>query len=252
MAKEKNCGHVFALYVDGLSSNAVEGAQFVLKDRDAVRRMASVLRMLPGDSCVLFDRDSNATFSLDNLGRSKAVGHIGAVQKNVHFTPKINFLLPVLKRDALEQAVYALTETGINSITLVLCDGVRNKFGSATELDRLRRIVIAAAEQSKNFNFPKIVAPIKLSEAIETIGSEDTKICFEVFGSPACELAKDLCGDNGLGEAVMTVGPESGFSEVDLELLRGAGFNFYKLTPTVLRACQAAAVAGGFVRSLAK
>ena len=107
----------------------------------------------------------------------------------------------------------------------------------------------AAAEQSKNFAFPKLLGPIALDAAIKTIHRDAIRIFFDPEG---CNLTNIITSINTSlsTRIVLVIGPEGDLTADEKAYLNCNGFVFCRLTPTIMRAQQAVTVALGALRSL--
>ena len=101
--------------------------------------------------------------------------------------------------------------------------------------------MISACEQSKQFIQPKIGQATKLEDL--NFPKDSKLICFDEHGSKIESINKSI-------PISILVGPEGGFLDEEKSLLKKSGFNFYRLTPTILRAQEAVAVGLGIVRSI--
>jgi len=246
--------HEFAFYYPLLSSsvNNFFAKEFVIDDEALVHRIVRVVRRQEHDPVIIFDGvvRLNAVLGAPG-GKSRLI----LTQCNWHQTEprkhEFIFMLPLLKKDDCQQALYSLTEVGVDVIQLVYTKGVhRSWWMGARDIERLERISIAAAEQAKNFIMPVIKPPIELESALEQLKPAKAFSCFfDVSGESIEQLCaqKDKAFDNRI---IAMVGPEADLTQEEKNLLSKAGFSFYSLTPTVLRACQAAALGAGLLRSL--
>ena len=243
--------HEFAIYVDQLSylvSSIAPGDVLTLEGENLYQRMVQVLRMRANDACLLFDRSIHVRFVLQEpKEKTRVSGVVHTKQPNTVLHPKITFLLPLLKRDDCDAAVYSLAEMGVNDIRMILTQKVQRSWGGEREFARLQRVMIAAAEQSKNFAFPTLYPPISLQESLKT--NDATRIYFDPAGQPLFETMQLLHRDRP-EQLVLMVGPEGDLDNAEKEALKKAKFIFCALTPTILRAAQAAAICDGIVRSV--
>ena len=117
------------------------------------------------------------------------------------------------------------------------------------EMERLKRIIHAAAEQSKNFAFPTITDAKPLEEILITLGPTTPRFYFDPDGQSLFPIFQEL-KDKNAQEIVLMIGPEADLTTEEKKLVQKHNFIFCRLTPTILRAQQAAAVSLGAFRSL--
>ncbi len=244
--------HQFSLYVSTLAADikGVDvGASIFLHDEHLIRRISSVLRLQPGDTITLFDRSVHIIGVLRSVNKKNIKVTLQIKNNNSQFIPSIILLLPLLKRDALEAAIYSAVELGVNEIRLVQTEKSQRSWGGAKEFKRLQRIMIAAAEQSKHFSFPELCAPEKLIPLLEDIEKISAKIFFDLTGTPMLEVVQSF-KDKKIEHILLMVGPEGDLSAEEKASLKNSAFTFCALTPTILRARQAVAVGLGAFRSM--
>ncbi|HLC06825.1 MAG TPA: RsmE family RNA methyltransferase [Candidatus Babeliales bacterium] len=249
-SKEK---HEFALFVESLSSLLQEkdsGSNIIIADEKLVHRIVNVLRFGVGDMCILFDRSVHVSALITTfVGKKQVNVTIQSVQKTLVLQPTITFLLPLLKRDDYESALYALTEVGVSTIQLIFTQKIAHQLASSRDSERAQRILISAAEQSKNFAYPELQEPIALEIALKKYSTASSKIFFDPEGKKFFDVMKTLY-DNKAEHVLLLVGPEGDLSLEEKKTLQVNDFIFCALTPTIIRAVQAAALGAGFVRSL--
>lgn len=235
--------HCFALHVSSL--NDLEQPQgLVITDSAVIHRMSHVLRLSPEATCILFDDTHHMTVKITQISRKYVLAEALSKEPHVSLSPSIDWLLPVLKRDAFEAVLYSLTEMGATSIYPVYTAKTARSWGSSKDYERARAIMVAAAEQSKQFSVPPI-HPIQELTSWKPTGSS-VRIFFDGEGMPIKELCKNVVNPLSM---VGCVGPEADLTPQEKAYLRQEGFLFCSLTPTVLRAQQAIALGLGLLRS---
>ncbi|GMU19312.1 MAG: ribosomal RNA small subunit methyltransferase E [Candidatus Babeliales bacterium] len=244
--------HLFAVFMGNLFAQKKprKDAVITITDQDLVRRIVTVLRMLIGEELQLFDDHDYYLAKITDIKKNKAITlQIISVAPNPKPKLEINFLLPLLKKEALEETIYSLTEIGVSSIQLLITDKSQKNL-SDKEVARLKKIQIAAAEQSKYFSMPKIAAPIIL----EKFCTEDNlngmpALLFDPAGKSVLELLTEI-RQKKIFKVFCAIGPEGGLTPNETQLLVRYGFKMCKLTSTTLRALQAAAVGAGLLASI--
>ncbi|MFT6765482.1 MAG: RsmE family RNA methyltransferase [Alteromonas naphthalenivorans] len=238
----KDNKHEFALYYPELSLQK-QKKEFSITDQPLIQRIVSVLRLKQGDILTLFDQRIHVQGKLGACSKKSCSLLVENWHENIHIEPGITVLLPLLKRDAIELAIYSCVALGATTIQLVHTEKTR-KWQGDKELDRLIRIIIAAAEQSKHFIFPTINMPIDLVSALEKY----QQIPYKLFAEPnGKKLLKVLEQCDSKQEFVLLVGPEGDLTSSEKELL-SKEFVSCRLTPTILKSEQALALLLGTVR----
>ncbi|HLJ31900.1 MAG TPA: RsmE family RNA methyltransferase [Candidatus Babeliales bacterium] len=250
-SKEK---HEFALYVEtlsGLVQHKKVGDYISMSDEKLFHRMVTVLRLRDGQTVIFFDRKIYITATIESLMGKKQINMlIASIKSTTMLQPSITFLLPLLKKDDFETALYALAEVGVNTIQLVSTQKSGNQWSADRDHDRAQRILIAAAEQSKNFAYPELRPAITLAKALEHYGKgNETKIFFDCQGKQLHELIP-LIYEQKNQTMILLVGPEGDLTLEEKKMVLGKNFIFCALTPTIMRAVQATALAAGLMRSL--
>ncbi len=250
---QKNQKHIFALYVEQLSSlvrTKSVGDTFLVEDKIIYHRIAQILRLQPGDKCLFFDSTMHVGCLIQKLIAKKGItGIITKKKDNIVFKPSITVLLPLLKRDDLDAALYSLTAMGVNTIQLVITSKVQRKWGGEKEYERLKRVMIAAAEQSKNFAFPQLQLPKPFEDIMMVKTAPSIKIYFDPLGSPLFPFLTKIKKSSPQSILLM-IGPEGDLTPQEKEQLKETAFNFCTLTPTILQASEAIALGVGIFRSI--
>lgn len=240
----KSTKHEFALYSAELSNGS---SQIVLTDIDLLQRIYKVLRLSIGDTLVLFDGKNVMNVVIANTEKKQCIVAVQSRECIRYITPEVHCVVPVLKREALEDVMYAAVELGANTIQLVFTEKIHRAWAGAKEFERLHGIMIAACEQAKQFMVPQLHAPKSFDEVLPTL--KETVLFFDVNGQPAYDVVTQLRKEK-LSSLTMLMGPEADLSDKEKTLLKEKGAICCKLTPTVLRAKQAFAVGLGMLRSM--
>lgn len=246
----KNEKHEFAFFSEEVARLIKEQHEYTLSDKELVHRLGAIVRVKPGETIILFNGDLHMQCEIIACSKKEISLRVMARKKNLVIIPAITWLLPLLEREAFEEALYALTAMGATDIIPVITEKSRRAWGSEKELERAQRIMVASIEQSKQFCVPKIGATIKLADAVDARGTKKfgTKIFFDAQGAPAFEVITKI-REKVVEPVVCCVGPEGDLTNAEKELMRQHGFVFCALTPTILKASAAVEVGMGLLRS---
>jgi len=235
--------HIFAIYAPSFwNKNYTINTILKIVEPDIVHRLIKVLRTQIGERFIFFDTVKHGVVEVVDISKKDFSIKIISLEENSTSLPKIIFLLPLLKKEALEEAVYSLAEIGVSEIQLIVTQKSRQKLLHEKEFARLESIVIAAAEQSKNYLLSKIYAPLDLSDL--ELSSDYFKIVFD----PQGESFFDVRLKSSQEQICLLVGPEGGFTQEELQNIEKKSFKKCRLTPSILRAVQAVALGAGLFK----
>ncbi|HTT67749.1 MAG TPA: RsmE family RNA methyltransferase [Gemmatimonadales bacterium] len=197
----------------------------------AVRRVGdgALIRLVDGRGGVATARVSEENQVI--VARVIATASIGA-------PPVTELLLGAGDRDRFLSAVEKATELGATRIVPVVSEraaGVATRF-QAAHVERATARAREAVKQCGVSWAPAIGAPVALGEALRPHPAGVVRLVADLEGGPMPGLRE--------GDAVQwLIGPEGGFSDAELMLVRSAGFRPVALGRATLRFDTAAAAA---------
>jgi 16S rRNA (uracil1498-N3)-methyltransferase len=167
----------------------------------------------------------------------------------------ITLALAIYKFDRFEWAVEKCTELGVSRILPVIARRTDSHLASASEKrsERWRRIARQASEQSRRLAPPELADPAELPQILKL--EAPLRVVLAETGN--CAMLPDVLKDrsaaaltNGpIGEIILAVGPEGGWTGEELETFPKAGWIAASLGNTILRAETAAIAATAIVAS---
>lgn len=195
-------------------------------DEALLHQMKNVFRLEAGKRVIFFDGTGN-DYECEIKILAKKEGEFEVVETKESFMPekKVSLYLSIIKKDNFELASRQATELGVSEIIPVLTERSEKK---NIDLERVRRIVKEASEQSGRGNVPITAGVTNLELAITNANGE---ILVADFGG--IEI-KDLKLETF--NLQLFVGPEGGWSEVERDFFKNKNVKFISLGPTVLRA----------------
>lgn len=223
--------------------------RYLITDEQLFHRLVRVLRLRESDSLILFNQQYHALVILEKITAPQSISVIlqGSVLSNTVYQPTMCLYLPLLKKEALEEAIYSAVEVGIQHIKLYHAHKAHIKAVDSTLERRIQMQAIAAAEQSKNYAAARIEMPISFDAMVQQVAQYDQFFVCDPAGMCAGDAWASLQSKK---RYAFLVGPEGGLTDDELHALVALGVQSVALTPTILRAPQAVAVGGGMFRSL--
>ena len=176
------------------------------------------------------------------IGEKSVAFTLGEAVSSEAVSVNLTLLLAVFKFDRMEWAIEKVTELGVVRIIPVIARRTDAHLASASmkRVERWRRIVVQAAEQSRRTRPPELSDPMKFRDAAELPAA------LRVVLSEAEQetFLKDVVAANqNASEVLLAIGPEGGWTQDELELLQKGGWISVSLGPTILRAETAAIAA---------
>jgi 16S rRNA (uracil1498-N3)-methyltransferase len=158
--------------------------------------------------------------------------------------PAVNLtlLLAIFKFDRMEWAIEKCTELGVARMVPLIARRTDAHLASASakRAERWRRIALQAAQQSRRLTTPEIAAPVKLREATKLPGA----LRIVLAETEEQVMIRDVLAEQATdGETLLAIGPEGGWTEVELDLFKKEAWLSASLGPTILRAETAAIAA---------
>ena len=223
---------------------------------DDVKHIYKVLRISEGEKVTL-----NNCEGVEYLGRVKSVSKqevlidiLEELESNNESDVNIYLFQGLPKSQKMDLIVQKGTELGITEFIPTITHRVDVKLkGEFKKLDRLNRIALEAAKQSKRSIIPKVLEPIEFDEVLEKINSLDLLIVpyenANNFGIKTLinELRKENNIDN-IKNIGIFVGPEGGIEEDEIERLKDKGAHIVTLGKRILRTETAGFVATSLIQ----
>jgi 16S rRNA (uracil1498-N3)-methyltransferase len=233
-----------------ISTSDCAGEQVRLS-REQAHQVAHVLRLKAGDTITVLDGTGQEyDVTLTVVSSTEALGRITG-QRPAAGEPAVELTLfqSLLAREKFEWVLQKATEVGVAQVVPVLTERslVRVKRMEANKLDRWRRIVAEAAEQSHRGRIPKLEQACTFPEAVAQRRDFDRCLIAVPFHE-APALRDTLRGLAGTEASIaLLIGPEGGFTPEEVALACERGAVPVSLGPRVLRTETAAVVAAALV-----
>ncbi len=219
--------------------NFIENTAKILGDD--VKHLYKVLRLNEGDKIVLNNCDGDEFLAeIRTITKQEVIVDIEEkLEINNESEVKIYLFQGLPKAQKMDLIVQKGTELGITEFIPTLTERVDIKLkGEFKKLDRLNRIALEAAKQSKRTIIPKVTEPVSFEDALKRMESLDLVIVpyenAENFG------IKTLFNDENIDTSKIKkvgilVGPEGGFELNEIGRLKENGAYIVTLGSRILR-----------------
>lgn len=196
--------------------------------------LRQVMRLAPGQVMILFNGEGGEfTAEIIELHKQRAVCLVQAyADVNRELPLSVHVVQAANRSEKIETVLQKATELGAAGFQVVSSERSQFKLDASKRdkrLERWQKIVLEAAEQSERTAVPDVLWHDHLKDmvvhgrgfALHPVGAVD-------WGAVRGELS-------GLEAVTLAIGPEGGWSERDLQLLSGMGFESLKFGERVMR-----------------
>jgi len=208
--------------------------QRAVMEGEAAHHLGRVLRAQPGQLYELSDGTKVWLGRIDTVTRDSVefslVEEIAAHQPSLDTT----LLLSVVKFDSFEWALEKATELGVSRIVPLAAARSEKALLAAAEkrAERWRKLLHEASQQSRRVQLPILDSPAKPEAAFA-----EFPLGVRIFLSeaPDAKPLREVLRNQTAKTAGLAIGPEGGWTEVELAAARAAQFQDASLGKLILR-----------------
>lgn len=217
---------------------------------DQAAHLARVLRAEPGQVFDVLAGGFLRRAEVTSVSEREVVFALGEELETDAALP-VHLLLAIIKFDHYEWGLEKATELGAARITPILARRTEKHLGlaSAKRVERWRKIVREAAQQSRRSDLPEIDDPVPLKIALALVNAPHKVLLAETEEDHTLAAALQSRHDHDGRDAerprelALAIGPEGGWAPEEFALFEAQGWEKVTLGPRVLRA-ETAAIAG--------
>lgn len=218
-----------------VDTDLAAGREVVLPEGPATH-LARVLRHEVGDACVLFNGDGRDYHGrISALGKREVRVEIVSVEDVARESSLELILLQGIARgEKMDLILQKATELGVSALHPLWSQRSEVKLDEARAEKRLahwRSVVGSACEQSGRARVPAVSAPRSLQATLAALAPGGLRLILD----PEGELSFSTLHVDADTAVLLAIGPEGGWSPLDRQQLRDAGFQGLRLGPRILR-----------------
>ena len=201
---------------------------------EAAHHLGRVLRAQTGQLYELSDGERVWLGRIESVGRDRVqfalVEELPAVQPNLDIT----LLVALVKFDAFEWAIEKATELGVGTIVPLAAERSEKTLlaAAAKRADRWKKILLEASQQSRRVRVPTLQSLRLLDEAFSG-DSRGARLCLsERAEAPSLKTALSTVKTLSV---TLAIGPEGGWTDRELEVVRQNRFSEVSMGRLILR-----------------
>lgn len=216
--------------------------EVTITDKDTMKHMFQVMRLADGDEVVLVFDDHIKRLAKVLDSSSHRFQILETLDSDVELPVDVTIAVGFPKGDKLEFLAQKTTELGANQLWAFPADWSVVKWDSkklAKKGDKLAKITLGAAEQSKRNRVPEVTLFEKKADFLAGLSSFDK--VFIAYEESAKEgetaaLARELSRMTAGKKLLFIFGPEGGISPEEIAAFEAHGGQTIGLGPRIMRA----------------
>ena len=183
-----------------------------LLSKEHTHYVANVMRLKRGSNINFFNKGGEWVSEIVFLEKDRIeVKFLNRVKKSVQ-TSSMELAICLVKKNPMEIILQKATELGVVKITPIISERTEVK---ELNLERAKKIVIEATEQSNQLSPPEISNITKLKDFINNL-NETSKLFFADINSKDKLKKEDIKGDNF---KTILIGPEGDFTPNERKMI---------------------------------
>lgn len=203
-----------------------------VQDKELTHQWQKVLRFRVGEELALFDDSSEILYKISEIKPDEI-----ALIKVTELEPKrsnkhVLLAWSLLKKDKNDWVLQKATEIGVTHFAPIITDRSEK---TGFNVERATKIAIEASEQCGRIDIPIVDEVRDLKSLVSTF--KDAYVLY------ACDERAEIGAFKNIDKTGIIIGPEGGWTEVELQYLQDSGINPMVLGNLTLRAETAAVVA---------
>tara|TARA_B100000579_G_scaffold203648_1_gene166498 strand:- start:172 stop:882 length:711 start_codon:yes stop_codon:yes gene_type:complete len=183
-----------------------------LLSKEHTHYVANVMRLKRGSNINFFNKGGEWVSEIVFLEKDRIeVKFLNRLKKSVQ-TSSIELAICLVKKNPMEIILQKATELGVVKITPIISERTEVK---ELNLERAKKIVIEATEQSNQLSPPEISKITKLKDFVNNL-NETSKLFFADINSKDKLKKEDIKGDN---LKTILIGPEGDFTPNERKMI---------------------------------
>ena len=221
-----------------VSEEQINGENAYIEGSD-VNHIANVLRMKPEEELLISVKgDWDYLCKIVDIETDRVNLKVLESMEQRELPVNITLLQGIPKSDKLEMIIQKAVELGVSEIIPVKTKRVVVKIDEKkvdTKVNRWNAIAESAAKQSKRSIVPKVYEPMSIDNALEIVKDFGVKLIPYENADGIDKTRKILDNMDKTKNIAVFIGPEGGFEESEVEMIKNSGFEVITLGKRILR-----------------
>mgnify|MGYP001772990225 CR=1 FL=1 len=212
-------------------TSPIKSDTLLVDDQKIIHRIKNVLRLKDGDKLILIDGSGFEYWGQIKYDENNIIFEVKKKIKTKKFLNKnLNIFIGFLKKPVMEDLIEKLAQLGVKKIIPLKTE--RTSFSLKEIPPRWQRLISKANEVSTWQNFTQIHQPLSLIEAI-SLAKKNNIFLADPQGELTLKQFKKIT--KKLKNINLFIGPEGGFSDKEIKLIKQNGGRLIKIPQNTFR-----------------
>lgn len=215
---------------------SVIGTNVLLSEEDAFH-LTKVMRARKGEEIEVVNEDIPYLCKITEL-KPLTIKVVEKIKEKRELPNDVTLICALIKGDRLDFVLQKATEIGVKEIVLITTDRTvvkPNSFNTSKKLERYHKILREASMQSHRNKIPELYRLIDMSK-LSTVRADRKIIAYEGEVGNTKSFWDALKGIQPKEKIAILIGPEGGFSPIEVKKAQASGYVPVSLGNRILRA----------------
>ena len=188
--------------------------QILIMEKDNFHYLKSVIRVRRSETFRLFNAlDGEFLVTVKEINRASLEIEVGALIREIEEDKPLGLALCIIKQDRMLEAIKSAVQLGVTKIIPLISERTQYK---QIPREKIQKCIVGSVQQCERFKLPVLEQELNLLDFCNKFG--DKQIIF------ACESETEdnkILNINKIEDSpVILIGPEGGFSEQEIEMIK--------------------------------
>ncbi|MBU1319844.1 MAG: 16S rRNA (uracil(1498)-N(3))-methyltransferase [candidate division Zixibacteria bacterium] len=189
---------------------------------DESRHITKVCRMKAGDTLSATDGEGRLLeVRIESITKTGVIGQIVRATTQELPTKLCHLAMPIAVSQKTDWVIEKCTELGVDRFHIFSSEHSTSKSSGSKRLDRCRRVALSAIKQSMRRHAPNFEQHESVA-SLTRVFADYSLVAYGHFDEDTDTLSQLLASDK-FDRILVLVGPEAGFTDEEIQILKSAG-----------------------------
>lgn len=196
------------------TSEHIYEKQILIMEKDNFYYLKSVIRVRRSESFRLFNAlDGEFLVTVKEINRASLEIEVGALIREIKEDKSLELALCIIKQDRMLEAIKSAVQLGVTKIIPLISDRTQYK---QIRREKIQKCIVGSVQQCERFKLPVLEQELNLLDFCNKFADKQIIFAYESETEDNKILNINTIEDS----PVILIGPEGGFSEQEIEMIK--------------------------------